>query len=467
MLGSDLTPFNDTGLDMTYYIDSVTGSYFVLRDGTLFELKTMDEKGLYREPPKCTDTSGPGFRHWYDLFLKHCMSHGYYVHPYILFKRDYGGNKGFICANPRAAVSAAAGPPPISATTAVVPDLPQRLAEYIDSCSLGIWTLLNKDKMFPDKSSLGTVVRRSYGKGYEALRLIIMQTSPLFAESPGDHVRSPPNQPAGKSLMEYYVVFRDYLTMNALVNDTDMSLDDPQVIDMFISGTLDYKFFKRVSREQRHQPSQAHRFKDESIVSTLEEYMTYPEYSPAMIPLPRTREWYKTSGRKLEPRAINVLATEEHDSPISFGGSPDFAQPAYADSAETSFPSVAHINALGHVIPPSDADLALDQKYRSAVYAHNQRPASMSSPCLVCGEQHRFDACDVLKNVEYLIDRYIQFCSFLKRAIVSRQRMTKSLPSFITDDPTDKAVHAVGDSPVSSAAHHAFQRDQDFHWRQV
>jgi hypothetical protein len=25
------------------------------------------------------DTSGPGFRHWYDLFMKHCMANGYYV----------------------------------------------------------------------------------------------------------------------------------------------------------------------------------------------------------------------------------------------------------------------------------------------------------------------------------------------------------------------------------------------------
>jgi hypothetical protein len=67
------------------------------------------------------------------------------------------------------------------------------------------------------------------------------------------------------------VVFREYLAMSALVNNSDMSLDDPQVIDIFVSGTHDYKFFKRVSCEQRHQAYQAHRFKDDSIVSTLEE----------------------------------------------------------------------------------------------------------------------------------------------------------------------------------------------------
>jgi hypothetical protein len=238
MLGSDLVPFHDTGIALNYYVDGITGQYFVLRDGTLFELKPLNEKGLFREPPKCTDTSGPGFRHWYDLFMKHCMQNGYYVHPYILFKRDSGGNRGFICANPRAPVTLASGPPAVAAPAAVVPDLPLRLAEYIDTCNLSVWTLLNKDRMFPDKSLFATFVRKSYGKGFEALRMMIMQTSPLFAESPGDHVRSPPNQPSNISLTEYYIVFRDYLAMSALVKNVDLTLDDPQVIDMFISGSL-------------------------------------------------------------------------------------------------------------------------------------------------------------------------------------------------------------------------------------
>jgi hypothetical protein len=165
--GSDLLPFDDTGVDMNYYGDAVTGEYFILRDGTLFEIKPQNEKGLFPEPPKCMDTSGPGFRHWYDLFMKHRVANGYYVHPYILFRR-------------------------------------------IDACSLSVWTLLNKDKMFPRKSAFGTLVRKTCGKGHEALRRMIMQINPLFGESPGDHVRSSPNQSTGKTL--------------TLVGNSDMSL---------------------------------------------------------------------------------------------------------------------------------------------------------------------------------------------------------------------------------------------------
>jgi hypothetical protein len=108
--------------------------------------------------------------------------------------------------------------------------------------------------MFPDKSSFSTILRKTYGKGYEALRLMIMHNSPLFDESPGDHVRSPPNQPADKTLSEYYIVFKDYLAMSALVNNSDLSLDDPQVIDMFIFGTLDYNSSSEFLVNSVHRP---------------------------------------------------------------------------------------------------------------------------------------------------------------------------------------------------------------------
>jgi hypothetical protein len=68
--------------------------------------------------------------------------------------------RGFVCARASAAVLAAPGTPPLAGQTAVVPDLPLPLAEYIDACSLSVWTPLNKDKMFPDKSSFNTIVRK-------------------------------------------------------------------------------------------------------------------------------------------------------------------------------------------------------------------------------------------------------------------------------------------------------------------
>ncbi|KAG7374842.1 reverse transcriptase RNA-dependent DNA polymerase [Nitzschia inconspicua] len=423
--GADLTPFVDAGLERNYSVDPITGQYFILRDGTLFELKPLNEKGLHRSPPRCVDTSGPGFRLWYEHFMGHCMSNGYYVHLYILFGRDCSGNKGFICATAAAALPASSGTP---ASPAVVPDLPASLSDFIESCSLAIWSLLSQDKMFPDKSIFQSFVRKSYGRGYEALCQMVMRTSPLFAESPGDHVRSPPNQLVGKSLLDYHVVFRDYLAMSALVHNTSMSLDEPRVMDMFLAGTIDYTFFRRVSREERQQPSRLHFFRDETIVATLEAYMQYPDNVPAPTAPPRPRAWQSSSGRPTEQKSLHLL--DLAPAPPS-SGILDSALDSPDDSPE------AHLHALGPVIPPDDADLAVDQKYRAAVYALHKSPSSLASPCMVCGAAHRFDDCPVLQNVDYLRDHYIKFCGFLKRALTSRHTMTHTSPPFLPPPSVD------------------------------
>ncbi|KAG7343607.1 hypothetical protein IV203_021615 [Nitzschia inconspicua] len=369
------------------------------------------------------------------------MSNGYYVHPYILFGRDCSGNKGFICATAAAALSASSGTP---ASPAVVPDLPASLSDFIESCSLAIWSLLSQDKMFPDESIFQSFVRKSYGRGYEALRQMAMRTSPLFAESPGDHVRSPPNQLVGKSLLDYHVVFRDYLAMSALVHNTSMSVDEPRVMDMFLAGTIDYTFFRRVSREERQQPSRLRFFRDETIVATLEAYMQYPDYVPAPTAPTRPRAWQSSSGRPTEHKSLHLL--DLAPAPPSFG---------ILDSALDS-PDVspdAHLHALGPVIPPDDADLAVDQKYRAAVYALHQSPSSLASPCMVCGDAHRFDDCPVLQNVAYLRDHYIKFCGFFKRALTSRHTMTHTSPPFLPPPSVDGSVHAVSSSAEVHTVH--------------
>jgi hypothetical protein len=185
-------------------------------------------------------------------------------------------------------------------------------------------------------------------------------------------------------------VFRDYIAMSALVNNSDMSLDDPAVIDMFISGTLDYKFFKRVSREQRHQASQLHRFRDESIVAPLEEYRTYPDYKPVETAQPRTREWQVTTGRSLN--AVSIDPVDSQDSDVTPG-----LTNSTSDSDDSVAPADRHVMALGLLALTADANLETDQKYRAAVYALSKRPAGITSPCLVCGGNHRFDDCSVSK----------------------------------------------------------------------
>ncbi|KAG7362180.1 hypothetical protein IV203_025846 [Nitzschia inconspicua] len=171
-----------------------------------------------------------------------------------------------------------------------------------------------------------------------------------------------------------------------------------------------------------------------------------------------------SSGRPTAQKSLHLL--DLAPAPPS-SGILDSALDLSDDSPE------AHLHALGPVIPPDDADLAVDQKYRAAVYALHKSPSSLASPCMVCGAAHRFDDCPVLQNVDYLRDHYIKFCGFLKRALTSHHTMTHTSPPFLPPPSVDGSVHAVSSSAEvyavhsASAVHPASLRDQDFHWRQL
>jgi hypothetical protein len=101
---------------------------------------------------------------------------------------------------------------------------------------------------------------------------------------------------------------------------------------------------------------------------------------------------YQDTGRSLEPRSLNSLDVNA-DALVRTGGT-DLARHDAVASVTLPPPddwvdSIAQINALGHVIPPDGADLHLDQKYRTSVYALNQRTACIAFPCLVCGKNYK------------------------------------------------------------------------------
>jgi hypothetical protein len=163
---SELVPFTTLGMPTKFYQDSATGNTFILLNGQSFTVGVLNDRELLRNPPLCTDTSPPGFRMWYRLATDHALAHGYYMHPYFLFKKQQGGARGFSCG------------------ASSDEDLPSGLATYIESSNLGIWKFLSSKGMFPDKSIYGTFVRQAYGHGYEALNLMIMHNHPEYKEHP-------------------------------------------------------------------------------------------------------------------------------------------------------------------------------------------------------------------------------------------------------------------------------------------
>jgi hypothetical protein len=80
-------------------------------------------------------------------------------------------------------------------------------------------------------------------------------------------------------LANYLLIFQDWLAMRALVTNEVKSLDDEHTLDMFPTGCTYGPFFQNCSREERKAGSTtAHKYKADSILSTLLGFEKYPDF---------------------------------------------------------------------------------------------------------------------------------------------------------------------------------------------
>jgi hypothetical protein len=425
---SDISTFNDTGLHLRYYIDGVTGDSYVLRNGQVYRyMGQPDFKAFSRQVPKCYDTSAAGVYQWYNLFVGHCHQHGIYAHPYVLMNKT-GGPQGFTCGLDEGY------------------DLPSFFTQIVRDSNYPIWQLLSRDDVFPKGSKYKSVVAQYSGRGYEALKAIVMDTHPKFSEHPGLLIANPPVQLDGQTLSEYWMVWQFYLAMKALVHDEIVSLDNVSAIDIFIQGCIDRDYFFNHAREDRKSHTLAHKFRTITIVETLMEYMKYPGFKSIgknMI-VTRPPPLYDTAASRTEKRVYHIGEMEIDRSPI------DVFSAWSSDSAELLTPTKladegkpAALNLLTHESLPFDAAAGYTpEHYYGYFHAINRLARDTDSmkdrTCLVCSGGHPFDDCPVLRNNDFLKDHYIRFSSFLKKELINRQTKTNVLPPIPTGDRVKK-----------------------------
>ena len=94
------------------------------------------------------------------------------------------------------------------------------------------------------------------------------------------------------------------------------------------------------------------------------------------------------------------------------------------DLANTTADSDDSLDALSHEIddievPPDDPDArAVHALYKAAIFA--LQTSSPPTTCIVCGGEHRFDACEVLMNTDFLKSHYIRYCQQLRHEASAR-----------------------------------------------
>jgi len=403
-----------------WYIDG--SDRLILADGTLFLLRTPWEKGLFNDPVTCKDDSPAGVRTWYRNFTMHCMDHGYYCHPLWLFRKNHGGEPGFTFGD----------------TTD--DDLPKNTITSIRNMRQAVYRVLQRHDMFPPPSRFHHIVSNCHGDGYTALKNILFHCHPAFHPQPSIMIKSYPSQ-GRESLLQYYNAFLDFLQMRAYIANIDTSLADKNELDLFINGTRYSAYLNRVTREERTQSTLQHRYAPGQIVETLESFLMQPD-SPTMLDdrhapqTHRSQDSRPTFPRPPQPsRSSYPRPTRVHN--IAFDISTDHDAPY-----DTSMDPIT--------VPQDDDSRALYHIYSACVLKLMSRPNLNSQPCIVCNKEHKFEACPILANTEFLRGHYIRFCQHLRREAASRASVFAGTDANLPlPSPDHRIVGSLGLPPIT------------------
>ena len=399
------TPYNSGDL---YYLDPPDRLF--LSDGTLYIMKDPDDKALFRQPVRCNNDTFSAIRQWYQTFTRHAMDHGFYTHPLWCFRKNKGGNIGFTYGN------------------STDDDLPDIMEIPLQRMKQPLFCLLQQKDMFPTNSNLVDIVQSCYGDGYKALKAILFKAHPVFYDQPSTMITAYPKQ-RDTTMLQYYQLFNDYLQLRAFITDVTSSLDNEHELDIFINNAKFHEFLNRVTRDERRLTSLAHKYRGTQLVETLEAYLAAPDSplrtqrvppSRTMQPRPSPPDNHRSNGFQ------SMITRPPAQKPVNQVTSPP-GDDLPDEIILTSFPDDTMdtvINSLNTITVPTDPnDRELYHMYSAGIHRVQREPnAAKTLPCIVCGGNHRFAACDVLKNTEFLRNHYITWCTQVQRDMASRNR---------------------------------------------
>ena len=354
------------------------GQRLILRDGTLFIMdQPLDEKGLLREPVTCHEDTHAGIRLWYVTLMRHAINHGVYVHPLWLFQKNHGGHWGF------------------SAGATVTDDLPQRMVIPLDQMSQPLFRLLSKKGMFPSGSNVHSILLANYGDGYKALKQILLLCHPMYLEQSSTMLTQYPRQ-REKSLVEYHLLFNDFLQLRAIIMNIDSSLDSADELNIFIRNAKYYGFLNRATRDERtsKNPDVMCKYTSAQIVETLTAFLSAADSptqnTPTLSTLPRTpASSTPIRNSRLPSRRVNEINVSDTEDG-------NYALDVTETEPDESITELIHdLNTMD--VPDNYESFRIHSLYTRSLCAIKASDTnSAPTNCIVCGGTHRFDGCEIL-----------------------------------------------------------------------
>ena len=383
-----------------YHLDG--SDRLILSDGTFFLISEFPrEKEFLRNLLTCKDDTHSGIRAWYETFGQHARDHNLYVHPLWAFRKNHGGNWGFTVGD---------GPND---------DLPGRMSIAIAAMTQPIFLALQKSDMFPKDSRCQDIVRQCNGDGYQALKQIIYASHPVFHEQPSTLIAAYPRQGRAVTLDKYHEMFQDYLQLQAYINNAQLSLDDPNQVDLFIDRARYSDFLHRVTREERANPMKRYKYRGLQLVETLRTKLALPD-SPALLDSNKVN-----SG---SPKVSGIPPPKKHftrSTRRSTSGTPiqqiDLEDRVLEEEEQNSELVQLEEELYEMEVPPNPEARRIHSLYAAAIHRIGAGEQTDSMPtCIICNGLHRFEQCDVLNNTDFLRSHYIRFQQLRRRDAATR-----------------------------------------------
>ena len=437
IIGSDIrAPFIHNGL---YYFHDSASKILVCSDGTIFvDREQYDEKMLYKFNVSFADTTHTGVRKAYNLLARHLTDHGVYCHPFYCFRPE-SSKWGFTCGSTND------------------DDLPQKFALSLKTWAGVIARYLSNDKVIPKNGIFSDIVKTCNGDGYAALMNIVHGSHPIYHESPSTLIQSFPHMQDNESTLVYWTIFQDYLQLSAYIMDSRQTLDDKNIMDIFINNHKYAKYLTTRSSEERRStdPNVLRKYTAITIVQTLETFLLSVDSPRNKRSATRSNNspFRKAGGTALQEVPVRQLGTSHYESVEENKGyvldADEYTVPAsnlksvYRDDDEDDVTTGVQtddfelesidqinvqINQLGKSaqtirVPDNIRAKNLHSLYTRAIHAISKSPGdAFSGKCVVCQGTHRFVDCTILQNTDFLKEHYIRYCSFLNRELRAREQ---------------------------------------------
>jgi hypothetical protein len=231
-----------------------------------------------------------------------------------------------------------------------------------------------------------------------------------------------PTQDAHDTVFDFYTKFLDHIRLRAIFMNSADDMASTTMVDCFLNNCSHSAYILHVSRFDRQDPTKKGLFEPGALAITINTYLSNPD-----SPTQKKRDYEKKPFREYKKKPFVQKFGEG-----KFGDS----------SSKPSYPYRRRVNALLDSLTEDNApDGSIDfGQYTDYVIHHVSNTTTSDptqiNPCILCREDaHKFDACPLLNNDEFMKGFIIKLVTGISREL----RLGRNLADTAdTDNDTNK-----------------------------